>query len=380
MNESVTFSLFDILIIIGLVQGIITAFLLLATKEQEYSKRILGIVILAFCLANFKVLLHTTGLWNVPVMRYFPAGSEVLLPPLIYLYVKSLTQDNYAFTRIDFFHLVPALVYGLYDTAVYFAVLGEDTAQAKLQISNQLYFDLSNQIEDYLVVIISIFYMASGLKRIKTYLKWLTQFNDYKSLVIYKWLRTLMVWSFCIVGVLAINQTLTAMSLAMDQSDYRWRFFNLLLAFVTYYIGFMGYKNDSLRVHTAKNDLKTLANKLSNNQIQEIALSLRSKLEEEKIFLDGELTLKQLASNMNVSSESLSFVVNQKFNMSFRDLLNQYRIEQVKIKLSASKKEGVSILNIALDSGFNSQASFYRAFKKSEGLTPKEFINRTNIV
>jgi AraC-like DNA-binding protein len=172
-----------------------------------------------------------------------------------------------------------------------------------------------------------------------------------------------------------------AFSVMMETPRYRWRFFNLLLAFMTYYLGFMGYKNDGLKVHLSKTNLAALAKKNSSDHIQVIGKDVLQKLEDEAIYLDSSLTLKQLATALNVTPENLSLAVNQKFAMGFRDLLNQYRVDHVKQLLNKNHQLSHSILDIALDSGFNSQASFYRAFKKFEGVTPKVYLdNQSNNV
>ena len=86
------------------------------------------------------------------------------------------------------------------------------------------------------------------------------------------------------------------------------------------------------------------------------------------------ITLKKLAVDLGITSESLSLVVNQTFEMGFRDLMNTYRINHVKKLLRENTRTDLSILDIALDSGFNSQASFYRAFNKFEGMSPKNYL------
>jgi len=49
-------------------------------------------------------------------------------------------------------------------------------------------------------------------------------------------------------------------------------------------------------------------------------------------------------------------------------------IEEVKSMLMRDDIEHMSILGIALDCGFNSEATFYRIFKKNTGISPKEYI------
>lgn len=371
---SISFSLFEILIIIGLTQGLITSLLLLTTQDKQLGKRILGVTVLVFCIANCRVLLHSSGLWNTAVFRFFPVGMELFLPPLVYLYVLSLTENNFKLSRKHILHFVPALFYASYDIMLYLLALGKESFFAKDQLAEQLYFSQLNAVEDYLIVILTLAYVVLGFKKIAAYLSWLKQFKQYKTFPIYGWLRGLIAWSFILGLLLMANQVMDALSLAMDVSTYRWRFFNLFLAFVTYYLGFMGYKKDGLKIHESKTNLTTLAIKLSNDQVAKIEKQLLEKLNKEAVYLDSSLSLKQLAEDLNVTSERLSLVVNQKFQMGFRDLINTYRVNHVKKQLSEKQGTEHSILNLALDSGFNSQASFYRAFKKFEGMSPKDYL------
>jgi AraC-like DNA-binding protein len=101
---------------------------------------------------------------------------------------------------------------------------------------------------------------------------------------------------------------------------------------------------------------------------------LLEKLDKDAVYLDSLLTIKKLAAQLDVTSENLSLVVNQKFEMGFRDLINSYRVNRVKELLSEKNKPARSILDLALESGFNSQASFYRAFNKREGMSPKTYL------
>jgi AraC-like DNA-binding protein len=369
-----SFTLFEILIIIGISQGLVTSVLLLTAKNNQQSKRILGITILVFCIANCRVLLHSSGLWNTASFRYFPVGMELLLPPLVYFYVLSLTETDFKFKKTYVWHLLPGALYACYDISLYLLALSQDSMQAKRQLVDQLYFDQSNLIEDYLIVVLTVTYVVLGYKKISAYLAWIKQFKQYKTFPIYSWLKNLIFWSAVLGSVLMVNQLMSAFSLMMDEPMYRWRFFNLLLAFVTYYLGFMGYKNDGLKVHLSKTNLTSLAKKLSQSHAQEIEKQLIEKLDKDAIYLDESITLKQLAADLEVTSESLSLVVNQKFEMGFRDLINSYRVNRVKQRLADNKNADISILDLALDSGFNSQASFYRAFKKFEGMSPKAYL------
>ena len=62
--------------------------------------------------------------------------------------------------------------------------------------------------------------------------------------------------------------------------------------------------------------------------------------------------------------------------MNFNDFVNHYRIEAIKEKLNNGEHNTSTLLGIALDCGFNSKATFNRAFKKSTSLSPKDFIEK----
>lgn len=44
--------------------------------------------------------------------------------------------------------------------------------------------------------------------------------------------------------------------------------------------------------------------------------------------------------------------------------------------LDNSDFSNYTIIAIGLEAGFNSKASFYRAFKKFEGITPREYLKK----
>ncbi|MEM9930123.1 MAG: helix-turn-helix domain-containing protein, partial [Bacteroidota bacterium] len=56
----------------------------------------------------------------------------------------------------------------------------------------------------------------------------------------------------------------------------------------------------------------------------------------------------------------------------FSDYINQLRIAELKRQLQDPDKAHYTLLSLAYDAGFNSKASFQRAVKKYEGLSPSQ--------
>lgn len=94
-------------------------------------------------------------------------------------------------------------------------------------------------------------------------------------------------------------------------------------------------------------------------------------METRKLYKQTELSLAKLAARMGVSSARLSRIVNDRTGMSFRRYLNSLRIAAVREELL--RQPGRSILDIALENGFNSKTAFNTEFQKICGQSPREF-------
>jgi AraC-like DNA-binding protein len=92
----------------------------------------------------------------------------------------------------------------------------------------------------------------------------------------------------------------------------------------------------------------------------------------EKIYRNGRMSLDSLAERLGLQPHQLSAIVNSRLGRSFTELVADYRVEEIKKRLS-DPAEKANILNIAYDAGFGTKASFNRIFKERTGLTPSEF-------
>lgn len=82
-----------------------------------------------------------------------------------------------------------------------------------------------------------------------------------------------------------------------------------------------------------------------------------------------------MAKELNISEAQASSTINNTLHKTFRTLINEYRVEAVKLKLQDPHSRVFSILGIAYECGFNSEASFYRIFKNATGQSPKAYFD-----
>lgn len=71
----------------------------------------------------------------------------------------------------------------------------------------------------------------------------------------------------------------------------------------------------------------------------------------------------------------LSQVLNESYQQNFFNFINQHRINYAKHQIQEGFLEKQTVEALAYLAGFNSKSTFNRAFRKLEGLSPKEFLN-----
>lgn len=101
---------------------------------------------------------------------------------------------------------------------------------------------------------------------------------------------------------------------------------------------------------------------------------LRTAMEGEGLYREQGLGIGDLANCLNVPEHQLRALINKGLGYrNFSAFLNQYRLDEAKGLLSDPEHARVQILTIAMDVGYASLATFNRAFKSEEGVTPSEF-------
>jgi len=95
---------------------------------------------------------------------------------------------------------------------------------------------------------------------------------------------------------------------------------------------------------------------------------IREIVETDELYRDSELTLSSLASRLAMTPHQLSELFNRGMGTSFKSYLNDCRIRAAVRMLDT--EQGVNILKIAYDCGYNSKSVFYTAFTKQTGLSP----------
>jgi len=106
----------------------------------------------------------------------------------------------------------------------------------------------------------------------------------------------------------------------------------------------------------------------------DLVLETLGKGMKEKWFQNPSLSLRELAENVNISSNKLSWLLNERIGKNFNEYINTFRLATFKEKALDANNSHLTLLGLAYESGFNSKTVFNTFFKKSEGMTPRAWL------
>lgn len=146
----------------------------------------------------------------------------------------------------------------------------------------------------------------------------------------------------------------------------------IVYSITVYFITYLAFKKKYL---TLVNTVKYKTTAVSEDESIALFNALEDLMQQDKVFLDPNLTLATLAKRLKVSVQKLSMTVNLRANSNFNEYVNGYRIGHAKTVLKDGNPSNLTIAAVAYECGFNSLSSFNTAFKKNTGKTPSAFRN-----
>ncbi|MGK7392088.1 MAG: helix-turn-helix domain-containing protein [Candidatus Cyclobacteriaceae bacterium M2_1C_046] len=132
---------------------------------------------------------------------------------------------------------------------------------------------------------------------------------------------------------------------------------------------FMVYKT-SYKSFLVKNLFSQPVNQVEIEKGDKIIEEVKAVLAKDKYYLNPSFKLNDLAELVNQPRHVLSKVLNDNYNISFNDFINEYRIRHAEYLLKTTNDK---LYSVALDSGFSNKVSFINNFKKIHNITPAVF-------
>jgi AraC-like DNA-binding protein len=367
------------LLVIGVFQAVLLVLLLLTKRNKSVADYILaGYLVLSGLLIFFTYLEiwnrnnDLQHLWLTNLRTPF----ILLIGPVLWLYVKSVTEQHFRFKAKYLLTAIPfLLVLGMLTARNYFRPdLAVTAARDVESLSNQFSFIFIMG----LIAISNVGYTAWGLVLIGRYKKVLKTYFSSTEKINLDWLRFILISALIaysgISGLYIANAVFNLMGYqVLQQAGYS------IAAMLVLVIGFFGLRKGSIFTSSSIDfDLE----KAIDNQEPTINLTSEEEvfvhrllefMKAEKPHLDPDINLALLSGKLKVSSEYLSTILNSRLNKSFFDFINHYRVEEFKRLCKDPGKKNLTLISLAYDSGFNSKATFNRVFKREMNCTPSEY-------
>ena len=109
-----------------------------------------------------------------------------------------------------------------------------------------------------------------------------------------------------------------------------------------------------------------------NRAAENLKFKIPEMMEEDKPFLDPDLTLARFSAALKASPAAVSGIINREFHCNFSDYVNQYRVNEAKKLLKDPSYQHYKLEAIGTEAGFSNKVSFNRVFKKHTGSTPSQ--------
>lgn len=362
-----------IIAIIGLVQSVFGILIFISKRPWHLSFMFINI-----WLAVIAVFLGSL-LLPFPVIDYFKPGIFPVLflfGPLLYLYVKSLSTENFSIKPILLLHLLPWIAISIHRSLVTPVAIYSSIAENPLYIYNKVYYTL--------LIVSLISYWFFSLKLIVQHKKNIpNHFSNYSSKNSLGWLISVLT----LFLVLFVTDLFTSFVIKVfDVNFQKFSFLSFNLTVFTFIMIFFGinqsviYKSPKIlqnepdySENQVKHEARNSRSSLNEKQMEELTNNVFQYLKNKKPYLNPDYSLQMMAEDLNISRHKLSEAINNGQKKNFYKLINEFRVEEVKEMLVNSAFNHYTVLGIGLECGFNSKTSFNRIFKEETGLTPTEY-------
>ncbi len=324
------------------------------------------------------------------IINWLPASdvcysfANLAVYPLFYFYINHLSQHAPISTRHKAQMLAPALVCSSLIAVLYALMTPQQTSEfthnflynnlndsTQPIIRYQIFTHIAARIIFAFIVIFSLLKSIQSINELNRIIKGNYANLDDKNTSPYMWLLCLMAGA-SIIGFLAnaLGRHIFA------DHEYLLALPALIYSCILYGIGFIGFTmkfsikdiiNDDIVLATEPND---------NTSITKIREQIEEIMASEKLFLQPNLKINDIARIIGTNRNYIYQAINELMGASFTDYINKQRIDYAIQTMQQSPT--LSISEIAQQSGFTSQASFYRNFRKFVGCSPRSFSSATD--
>lgn len=355
-------------VLLGIIFIIITQF---SPRGRDKSVIYLNLVVLFLTLHNLQIFLLDNFFHNANFFcRYLLIPYYVLILPSFYAFITYYLKVEKKLKSYEIFTLL--LFCSEIITRIVLAFLF-------FHDKDNFIIAKYSQIEEIVNATYTLFLFGKSLVLLFRYAKMYQFVLSFDNI---QWLKT-----FMYLGSIVLIMWVSAIILNLDKTLHPEIFIyypmRLTSSMLLYWIGFQGFYNYSLlfeRINLRNaievdSNLNPKPSKISETKEtnEDKFLIIKNHILNQKRYLDSNLTLEDLSTELKMSVSALSLSINKNSNSNFSDFINNLRVEKAKKLINNPDYNHYTIVSIGLECGFNSKSAFYAAFKKVTQITPSEY-------
>ncbi|GAA3613170.1 helix-turn-helix domain-containing protein [Flavivirga amylovorans] len=370
--NALSFNIYNLIIISGVVHGIIFSLIILGQKKYITNNTIyLGLTVLFLSLSNFQYWLIDTEIANkYKFLSYIFVPWHWLILPMFYLYVHKFIGRKKLNFKIKSLLVLPFFIILLVHIIYILLVYSNDSINkivSHFQRGIYVYLEFFSFVFNLLIMFL-VHKMILIHEKDKSFnISWVKSETDWLKKLIYTGLIICSCWFAALLIVIIYN---------LNKSFIFYPLWIGISALV-YWIGYVGISKSQQLKKRIELRKKRIINFKKNLLVEQKKTKGFSKVENHvkvnKSYLNSNLSLETLANDLNLSEGYISQIINKNSNFNFNDYINSLRINDAKAMLTNIEYDNYTIIAIGLEAGFNSKSSFYTAFKKLTGKTPIEY-------
>ena len=362
---------FSLIIVIGHCLYLITSIQFIPESNKKANTILQYLLGIYCCIMLEGILLFR--ITNPELMRYRAITTAIyfLIGPLIYTYFRRLLFARNSSFNLGVSHYVPASLFFIYSMAI---VIYYDFFLTK----HKSLLVISYALFEFLAIISIQLYLYKSYRVSKYF-----ELNEKQELsynqTISRYIRIIIVvMTLCLIAwfISAYDRYINRNS-GNIITDFIWLLFGAQAFIVSHYSlkSPVIFKIKLQNQFLAKNKEKDRVNKKEINRLNSLINTL---LEEKKLYRQQDINLALMAKELSTSPNNLSWVLNNVYNKTFYQLINEYRVNEFKARIRNNEHKELTLISIANDVGFKSKSTFYKAFKEIANTTPTEYIKNLN--
>ncbi len=283
------------------------------------------------------------------VLSFVPFAMPLAVMPLMWLYTLSLTRGR--LPERWWLHLAPAAIFALMKVSE--AWLG--------------YVEAVSVLHDLLLASGLLFYGRRAWLDLKAYRIEIADIRSNDAIFAAHWLTRALI-SVCLLFFIILLHKLYSLYRPLGYEGLMG--LHILIAYTALYLAVEGWRHASLPFAIVAAESPAPSPRAGQDwraMGQGFAAATRAG----GYAGDPDLSLARLAQSLGTNTSYLSRALNEGLGLSFSAFINGLRCETVAEALLEAPE--ANLLDLALDAGFSSKATFNRAFQARFGMSPSAF-------